>query len=256
MKYTNNQIKNKLLIALTLSLLSSSSYADWGLRLGGNNELKQYDVSKKKYNAQISLEYRGDKFNMGHNGLSYDFSNSDKHAVGLFLTSKNDGFKSNTDKLFNGMSKRKTSIDVGARATINTGVLGDAVVDITRDVNASKGFEVGLKLGGISPHALHWTDKRKFEIAAVGGLRYQSAKVADYYYGVKSSEATTSRKAYKAKSAISPFIGFETQANITKHITFDGGLNISKKAKSIRNSPLTNDKKYQLGANIGVSYWF
>ena len=256
MKCNNSHQKSTLLIALSLSLLSTVSYADWGVRLGANNELKQYDVSKNKINAGLGLEYRGDKFNMSNDGISYDLTNSDKHAIELLLTSKNDGFKASDDKLFKGMSERDASINIGARGIIDTGMLGNAVIDATRDVNASKGFEVGLKLGGISPHAPHWTGERKVKVAAMGGLRYQSAKVADYYYGVKNSEATASRKAYKAKSAVTPYIGVDAQANLTKHITLDGGLVVSKRAKSIRNSPLTNNKKYQLGANIGLSYWF
>ena len=257
MKFAKNQKNTQLLIAaLSLSLFTTVSYADWGVRLGVQNDLAQYDIEgKNKRSALFSLQYRGDKFNIDK-GISYDLSNSNKHAIELFAASKNEGFKSSTDKLFKGMSKRKTSLDIGARAIVDTGYLGNAVIDMTRDVNASKGFEVGLKLGGISPHAPHWTGEKKVRIMAKTGLRYQSAKVANYYYGVKSSEATTKRKAYKAKSATTPFIGFDAQADLTKHFTLDGGLDVSKRAKSIRNSPLTNNKKYQFGANIGVSYWF
>lgn len=256
MKFTKKYQKSKLLIAISLSLLSTASYADWGLRLGANNTGQEYNLDKKKVQAQLGVQYRGDKFNIDNNGISYDFTNSDAYAMELLLTSKNDGFEASDDKLFKGMSERKASINVGARGILDTGVLGKAVIDVTKDVGASKGFEAEFKLGGISPHAPHWTGERKVQIGAMGGLRYQSAKVANYYYGVKSSEATASRKAYKAKSAISPYVGIEGQANLTRHITLDGGLILIKKAKSIKNSPLTNDKKYQFGANIGVSYWF
>lgn len=254
MKYTNQSAK--LIIAISLSLLTTVSYADWGVRLGTDNSNKQYNMNKNEINALLSLKYQGDKFNMGKGGISYDLTNSEEHAIELLLTSKNRGFDKGDDKLFNGMSNRKASIDVGVRGIIDTGYLGKAVVDVTRDVSTSKGVDVGVKLGGISPHASHWTGKKSMKIAAAGGFRYQSAKVVDYFYGVKKSEATANRKAYKAKSALTPYIGVEAQANLTKHITFDGGLNVSKKAKSVRNSPLTKNNKYQLGANLGVSYWF
>ncbi len=246
----------KLLIAVSLSLLTSASYADWGLRLGTDNHHKEYNTKKNRYDGLVGLQYRGNKFNASKSGLSYDFTNSEKQAAEVLLRIKHDGFKSSDDALFKGMSKRKASLDIGGRAIVNTGVLGNAVVEVTRDVNASKGFEAGVKLGGISPHAPHWTGQRKLNVAAMGGLHYQSAKVADYYYGVKSSEATANRKAYKAKSAVEPYAGVEAQMNINKHFTIDGGLSVIKRAKSIRNSPLTNDKKYRVGANIGFSYWF
>lgn len=256
MKFSNTQQKSQLLIAISLSLFTSVSYADWGVSVGANNKLKQYDMNKNEVGLGLSLQYRGDNFNMSKDGISYAFSNSEKHAIEVLLTSKNDGFEAGDDKLFKGMSRRKTSIDVGVRGIVDTGFLGKAVVDVTRDVAASKGFEAGVKIGGIEPHAPHWTGERKLNVAFMQGIRYQNAKMTDYYYGVKNSEATASRKAYKAKSAFTPYIGVEAQANLTKHFTLDGGLSVSKKAKSIRNSPLTNDKKYQLGANIGVSYWF
>lgn len=248
-------IKHKpvhLLIVVSLSLFAGTSYADWGVTAKAQNDLAQYNIkSKNKRSLWISPQYRGDKFNIG-DGISYDLTNSNKHAFEILLDNKNRGFKSSTDDLFKGMNKRKPSLDVGARA-----MWGPAVVNITRDLNASKGIEANMQFGGITPHLAHnWSGKKTLNILPKAGLRYQSAKVADYYYGINSSEATATRKAYKAKSAITPYIGMDAQANLTKHVTLDGGLTVSKRAKSIRNSPLTNDKKYQCSGNIGLSYWF
>ena len=251
----NHLTKTRLLLAISMTLVSGASHADWGLRLGTDNHHQKYNTKKNKYDGLIGLEYRGDKFNASKNGLSYDFSNSEKHAIELSLSTHHDGFKAGDDDLFKGMSKRKTSVDIGGRVIINTG-LGSAVVNASRDVNASKGYEAGIKLGGITPHAPHWTGQRKLNVAAMGGLHYQSRKVVDYYYGVKNSEAKANRKAYKAKSALEPYVGVEAQMNLNKHFTIDAGASVIKRAKSIRNSPLTNNKKYRAGANLGLSYWF
>lgn len=255
-------MKNKtiLLAASIATLLSSSlisgyAYADFGVGAGAstNNEYKNLD---DKGVLSLGVEYRGDKFNLGKDGISYDFTNSNKYATEVLLTSKNYGYRvKDSKKTFAGMDKRKTSIDIGGRVIVDTGV-GPAVLEATKDVHKSKGYEVGLKLGGIAPHAPHWTGKRQLTVSPTVGLRYQSAKVANYYYGVKSSEATATRKAYKAKSAVTPFVGLEAQANISPHFSVNVDLGVAKRAKSIRNSPLTSNKKYQVGAQLGFTYWF
>jgi len=251
-------VKNKkVLLAASIAtlLLSNYAYADFGVGAGASTNNGYKDLDDKGV-LSLGIEYRGDKFNLGRDGISYDFTNSNKYATELLLTSNNYGHRPKySKKTFGGMDKRKTSIDIGGRVIVDTGV-GPAVFEATKDVHKSKGYEVGLKLGGIAPHAPHWTGKRQVTISPAVGVRYQSSKVANYYYGVKGSEATATRKAYKAKSAVTPFVGLEAQANISPHFSVNADLGVAKRAKSIRNSPLTSDKKYQLGAQLGFTYWF
>ena len=250
----NKQTKLLILSALMLAVISPS-YADFGIvaGVGKNNGYKDLDSSTQ---GGIGFQYRGEKFNAApFDGMSYDFTNSNKYAVEALLTSKNGGYKAKDSTALKGMGKKHPSIDIGGRVIMDTGY-GNAVFDLTKDVNASKGVEAQLKLGGIGPHASHWDGQREFTVTPVAGVRYQSAKVVDYYYGVKGSEATGSRKAYKAKSAITPFVGLEAQAKITSHFSVDAGLGISKRSSSVRNSPLTSDRKYETSANIGLTYWF
>lgn len=244
-----------LAIATSLSLLSPIAHADWGVGLNAGGGSKVYKNEKNKF-IGLGINYRGDKFNIDKGTMSYDLTNSNDYALEVIATSNNLGFVAKDNKTFKGMSKRKTSIDIGARAIIDTGLMGSAVIDVTKDVHASKGFEANIKLGGISPHAPHWTGEKTVNVAAVAGLNYKSAKVVDYHYGVKASEATSTRAAYKAKSALTPYVGVEAQANMNKNFTINGGIGFAKRAKSIRNSSITNDKKYDFGANVGFTYWF
>ena len=250
--------KPLIIAAASLSLLSAPIYADWGVGFNVENQSMQYKNNKAytRLTGLLNIRHRGDKFNIDKNTISYDFTNSNSYAVEAILAARNEGFEPKDDKLFNGMTKRKSSVDVGGRIIIDTGYLGAAVFDITKDVHSSKGLEANFKIGGISPHAQHWTGEKSVNIAAFAGLRYQDAKTTNYYYGVKNSEATATRVAYKGKSAVTPYIGVETQVNLTPHITLDGSLGVSKRSNSIINSPLTSNKKYELGANIGISYWF
>ncbi len=87
-------------------------------------------------------------------------------------------------------------------------------------------------------------------------MKYQSDKVVDYHYGVRSSEATASRAAYSGKAATTPYIGIESQFNITKHVSMNAGAIYERRDDAIRNSSLTSNKKSDVLLNLGVTYWF
>ena len=255
MKLTNTQkaVTQRLVAAITVAL-SINAYADFGISANVANENDYKDLDDKA-SLSLGIEYRGDNFNMGKDGISYEFIDAGKYTVELLATSKNHGFEAKDGKNFTGMDKRKTSIDLGGRVIVNTGI-GPVTLDATRDVNASKGYEAGIKVGGIAPHPPHWTGERMLTVAAAAGLRYQSKKVVDYYYGVKNAEATASREAYQGKSAITPYLGIEAQADLTKHMSITGNLGVTKQPNAIRNSPLAQDKEYQPEAKVGFTYWF
>ncbi len=254
--YKNTQALS--IMAVSMSLLTPLAHANWGIGLGVDNESMQYEdkSSDVELTALFNLQYQGDKFNIDKKALSYKLLKTDKYAVEVIATSKNRGFKAKDNKTFKGMAERDSSVDLGGRVIVETGFLGAAVIDVTKGVHTSKGVSAGIKVGGIAPNAPHWTGEREVNIATVSGVRYQDAKVVDQYFGVKDTEATADRSAYKGKAATTPFIGFEAQANLTPHVTIDGGLVVAKKATSIINSSLTDDKKYALAADIGFTYWF
>ena len=263
MKLTNNNIHllpAKTLITTLLAIGSTSSlpsiaYADWGAGIGLNNELMRYEDDDINLTALLNIKYQGERANLDKDGLSYEFIKGEKYAVEVLATSKNQGYEARDINVLKGMKDRDASVDLGGRVIIKTG-LGSAVVDVTKDVNQSKGIDASIKLGGIAPHASHWTGKKNVTVAATGGLRYQSEKTVDYYYGVKNSEATATRAAYKGKSATTPFVGVEAQANFSKHFTIDAGLGLEKVANSIQESSIADDDDYQVTANVGFTYWF
>ena len=257
MKLIINNSNLLQITAISFSLLSPTAHADWGVGLGIDNEPMRYEDKDGDINLSglFKLRYQGDKFNIDK-AISYELISGDKYAVEVIADSKNRGFDVEDNKIFKGMKERNSAVDLGGRAILKTDLLGSIVVDVTKDVGSSDGIEAGIKLGGISPHTAHWTGEKKFDIAAVGGIRYQSADAVDYYYGVKNTDATATRSAYKGKSATTPFVGFEAQANISKNITITGDLGIEKVASSIKNSSLTENKDYRADANVGFTYWF
>jgi outer membrane protein len=148
------------------------------------------------------------------------------------------------------MKKRKGSIDLGARAIIEKGFL-PLTVEATKDVYAGKGYEAMVKIGGVTSH-----NNKELTVLPIAGIHYQSSKVTDYYYGVRASEVTANRKEYKAGSATTPFLGVEALLNLSANMTVKAGITYEKRAGSVKNSPLTDDKKYDAQGKIGLTYWF
>lgn len=250
----HHQTKLVGVLAVSLVALSPIAHADWGVGLGVDNHDKQYKDIKHDVRVLTNIQYRGEKFNIG-DGLSYDFSPSNKYAVEAYVTSKNSGFEASDGKAFKGLSEREPSLDIGLRGIMETGI-GPVVVEATKDVNSSKGYQAEIKLGGISPHSSHWEGKRELNLGAAAGVRYQSKKVVDYYYGVKSTDPVANGVDYKGKSATTPFVGVEAQMNLTKHVSLNADLGYEWRDSSIKNSPLTTNKKGDVTAFAGITYWF
>ena len=259
-KRVNSAVRSskRLLLSVPLILMMPIAHADWGATLELDNEVDRYKKDRRSNNTAslgLGVEYRGEKFNIDSDTISYDFSNKEKYAIEVILKTKNRGFEASDRKIFAGLSERRDSIDVGARGIVNT-KLGPIVMDVTRDLHASKGHDVDIRLGGIAPHSKHWNGKRELKLAGLVGLRYQSEKVVDYHYGVKSNEATASRASYKAKAATTPYVGVEAQFNFNKHVSINAGVVYERRDDAIRNSPLTNEKKDDVLGTIGLTYWF
>jgi outer membrane protein len=93
-------------------------------------------------------------------------------------------------------------------------------------------------------------------VAPILGANWQDKKGVDYYYGVNNSEVTATRKAYKGKAAITPFVGLELEAKLSKHFSLIGGAKYKHLPTAITESPLTKDKKGDYHVNVGLTYWF
>ena len=256
-----NKVSNtsRILIVLPILFAMPIAQADFGLTLEADNQHSRYKDPKDDAKLLLGIEYRGKNLNIDKKAVSYDFTNSEiegkNYAIEAILKSNNRGFEAKDRALFAGMDERDTSIDVGVRGIYKTD-FGPVIVEMTRDVNASKGYEADLRLGGITPHNKHWSGKRELTLAGLVGVKYQSDKVVNYHYGVKSNEATARRTIYKAKAATTPYVGLEAQYNFNKHVSVNAGVVYERRDDAIRNSPLTNEKKDDVLGTIGVTYWF
>lgn len=256
MKHLHHTIPAVLISTLVLLPLSAS--AEWGV--GFNLETTQSMYKKEKGDRNtttgtVHIEHQGERFNIHKGIVSYALVNADKYAVDVLATSKHNGYEAKDKKVFKGMKNRKASLDVGMRLRANTTYLPISL-SVTKDIHKNKGTEIGLSLGGIQNGQSEWTGKRSISVAPVFGADWQSKKVVDYYYGVKNSEATANRKAYKGKSALTPFVGLEAEARLSKNFSLIGSAKYKRLPGAITDSSITQNNRSDYKLNLGFNYWF
>ena len=241
---------------LALSLISpiTSHAGEWGVGFNLNNRYDVYVDHDDDLSLNIFPEYRGEQFNIDFESMSYSLFDSEQYNLEILAKAVELGFEKGDSKTFAGMSDRDPSINAGLRASYTTdyGVLSlHALTDV---LGSHKGQEVELRFG--EPfYTSHGSDnKKELTLGAFAGTRWQSNDLIDYYYGVKSNEATATRKAFKGQSAITPFVGVELKLGLSESFSLEGALSYEHRPDKITKSDIAS--KNGMKARLGLTYWF
>lgn len=249
----------KLSIQLAVSAVISTSYlqAEEAVikeapRLGVGFALYAqdmgYDTDDMIGLGQIYLEYHGEKLNLDHENISYKLFEKNSLSFDVLAKSRIRGFEEDHDKLFEGMEDRDPALELGGRVSMNH-ALGRVSLELLADPDTAHEGELAIleldrtyQMGG-------WS------IKPTVGVTWQSEEVTDYYYGVRDSEVTASRAAFKGESAIIPHVDVDFVTNLGKN--WKAGLNLDYQylPDEITDSPLVDDSK-SLSLSGRVAYFF
>ena len=246
--------------ALTISILSVSMFSpissfagEWGIGLNVNNNQDTYRDHEDSAQLTLFPEYRGERFNMDFESMSYRLFDSKKYNLEILGKASYLGYEEKDSDRLLGMKDRDPSINLGLRASYVTDYGLFSIHALTDILGKHKGQEIELQFG--EPfYTSHWSGKRELTLGFLGGLRWQSDDLINYYYGVKESEATATRAAFKGKSAITPFVGFEAKVGLTKHFSVDSAITYEHLPNDITDSPIASDNGIR--ARLGLTYWF
>jgi outer membrane protein len=73
-------------------------------------------------------------------------------------------------------------------------------------------------------------------------MEHLSSSYVDYYYGVRATEATPTRRAYAGKSSWSPEFGLLVIWRASPRQSLFANFNYERYSSEVRNSPLMNAK--------------
>jgi len=247
------------LLILAINVQAADQSNRFGVGLYADNERSIYDGQDGgddvKLEGTVSFQYRGDKLNVDEKSASYKFFEKGRYQIEVIGNNNVRGFKATDSTKLTGMSERKSSWDLGGRVAAKTD-LGTISLAATGDVSGRhKGQEIDLKFSQDLFRKGPRGNPRSVSLDLEAGLKWQSDKVIDYYYGVKDSESTTTRAAYDGKQAVTYYLGLTARTNLTEHVTFDMGAVYKHYPTEITNSPIV-DEDHNVELKAGLTYWF
>ncbi|MCP3129762.1 outer membrane protein OmpV [Shewanella sp. KJ2020] len=255
----------KLCFVITSILLSTHAFAESNTYIRNGNIYSHenqffagvgvvtgsqfYKGQDHQTRAYLNGGYHGEDFNADLSGINYRILGTNDSAINFsaFVVA-NPGFNADDADILTGMKDRKFSGDLGLNADIHLGA-GTLSTKFQHDVtNVYNGFQadityyhpINLGFGDLVPYA---------------GVHYFSEDFANYYTGVKSSEATAQRPAYQADGTFAYKLGYTLVMPVTQHLDITQATGYSLISANMANSPLIGSRN-QLATYLGISYSF
>lgn len=214
----------------------------YGVGLGLNQEL--YQGYRRRVVPIPMIGYRGERLSVYGPFISYNVVQQGYVNISLRLAPRFAGFDGSDSVVFAGMAKRKSSLDAGVELQVNVqqwryelGVLADALTH-------SKGYELNSAMS-------YQYQKGPFFMVPKLSVYFVDKKMVDYYYGVRSEEATAERAAYQAGSAIHYGLGVTFATPIVAGGMTRLGIEHRWYGDSVAHSPLTDRSR---GLQLFFSY--
>ena len=253
--------KPALLFSLTLpvicfsaALQAEATKGQFGLGATMTNRFSVYDSYDNNIEIHPHLQYRGERFNILENTMSYNFSNNPDMRMELIGKLENRGHEADTLDAFRGMEDRDPGFGAGGRFALRTD-LGMFRVDATSDISGTHKGQVVDASFGPDIYQQHWNGQKELSVNMLAGVKWESDEVVNHYYGVRDSESTASRAAYQGEAALTPYVGLNGSVAFSPNVTLDANVIYQKLPQEIANSPLVDDDQ-TVEVGVGLTYWF
>ncbi|WP_415752745.1 MipA/OmpV family protein [Salinivibrio proteolyticus] len=211
-----------------------------------------YKDQDKNIYPQFNLGYNGENFNADlSNGLNYRFlgNNDDTVNLNAYIGHLTPGYKSKDADILKGMKDRDPAIDGGINMDINTGKGGVLSTYVGHDITGEyDGFNAGMKY-------MHLTHFGNVDFVPYAGVDWLSKDHVDHYFGVKDSEATAQRAAYKGDDAFAYNVGYKLVVPMGENWDISQTTQYTRLGSDIADSPIV-DSANQWAAQAMVSYHF
>jgi outer membrane protein len=160
------------------------------------------------------------------------------------------GYHSSDNATLAGMQDRRYSYDMGLKAgyELPWQELSLTARALTDTLRRHQGSSFSLALG----RDLKF---RYYRFSPSLGLRYDTAPLLKYYYGVRQQEARVDRPAYEPHGAFIPHAGLALTTGISKQLIVILSFGAEALPSQVRKSPIVN-KDYGLNAAAGLAWRF
>lgn len=212
----------------------------YGIGLSVNNEI--YKGFSTRTMPLPLIGYKGERLTVYGPFISYKFKTLENLDLAFKLAPRFQGFDDSDSYIFQGMEKRKHSLDAGLSVHYKENNWHASLSTLFDALNNSGGYEIKSSLSRM----FHFGPV--FVEPSVSMSRLDDKHV-DYYYGVKNHEVNENRTFYSGDSALNAGVG----VSIATPIFFGGFTRVNIEYwqfdSAITNSPLV-DSESSLSAQL------
>lgn len=204
-------------------------------------------IDRKVYPVPM-FGYEGERLYIRGLGGGYRLVQKDRWSVASVLRPRFEGYRASDSRALVGMKNRDLTVYGGVALTWLTdrGLIGTSLV--TDLLGRHDGQELEVSYTARFPFA-------GFDLIPSAGVYYKSAKLVDYYYGVRTSEARDGRPAHKAGAATNPFVRLMARRNLVGQWDLLGTVQCEWFDSEIKDSPIV-DQAQSVSFVAGVLYSF
>lgn len=228
-------------------LVDIAQERQWRLSLGAGLILKKnmrvgntYENMDKKILTKLIPYVTGSykRLSLGPQGLALRILGNPFVHFSTFLNRAGDKYQGVN------MAPRKESVFFGI-----SGKIAKFNLSLSRDINGrSKGVLSQFSYGQMSLISEDLILRTSFNI------EWHDDRYAEYFFGVKGQEVSSSRKEYHVKNFFQPGISFMPIYKLRDHLSFVGVLGFKLIPKSIRNSPTMNGRGIESFGLMAINY--
>lgn len=192
--------------------------------------------------------YQGERLSSDLQQVSYRLNDSESFAFSVLGQLRSQGYEPERGGTLDGMADRDPSIDVGflCQWIGDTGTIElSGVVDVSGKHDGQE-WAAGYSMPLLFPGWL---------VVPSVGVRWQDADLADYYYGVRSSEALPGRPAHRVGSGLRSYAEVSAFYEWTQDVSVIIGASHSFLGDDVGDSPIV-EHDYESSAFLGLLFEF
>jgi outer membrane protein len=168
----------------------------WGLGVGFVTSPRPYVGAKPRTFPVPVVTVRKDRwFVQGIRG-GFEMLRSTRWTLSAFAQARFQGLEPEDSEYLDGMEERKKSLDGGVEVVYRGRPVGFRAAALSDTLGRSNGQELSAQLTTGAPLG------KKLLVLAGFGPRWETARRVDYYYGVRTGEATSERPPYMGAAAL------------------------------------------------------
>lgn len=235
---------SSLMAAVPALAEEADTHKGWSAGIGGGVFSTPFRDADDVTTVLPYVAYEGDRVNASLFGASYRLTGDGPLDVALIAAPRFQLVEPADSPFLAGMEKRRSTLEGGISVRYATDAGQFRLEALTDTLGRHKGSQVSLKYG----FGLQFG-----EVSVVPSLSvsWQDKKLANYYYGVRASEATATRPAYSTGSAVVPGAGIDIAWPVTDRVRLVAIAGYERLPKTLTRSPIV-DEDYTAQLIIGV----